>query len=40
MELKARGIHIDFRGQRLRFGFGLYHDENDIDRLINEINFT
>ncbi len=24
----------DHRGDRLRFGFGLYHDEEDVARLI------
>jgi len=29
-KLKNKGILIDRRGRRLRFGFGLYHNENDI----------
>ncbi len=33
-QLKQRGIHTDSRGQRLRVGFGAYHDNNDIDRLL------
>jgi len=28
--LAARGIMTDVRGDRLRFGFALYHDENDV----------
>lgn len=31
--LKEAGIIIDRRGPRIRFGFGLYQDENDILRL-------
>lgn len=33
-ELQTRGIITDHRGSRLRFGFGIYHDRADIDRLI------
>jgi len=33
-ELKKRGVLTDFRGQRLRIGFGLYHSELDADQLI------
>ena len=32
--LSQRGIYIDQRGQRLRFGFGLYQDKTDIERLL------
>ncbi len=28
--LKQQGIHTDYRGTRLRFGFALYHDISDI----------
>ena len=31
--LLAENVITDYRGDRLRFGFGLYHDEEDIDRL-------
>ena len=31
--LLAENVITDYRGDRLRFGFGLYHDEADIDRL-------
>ena len=27
-------VITDYRGDRLRFGFGLYHDEEDIERLM------
>jgi selenocysteine lyase/cysteine desulfurase len=33
-ELQTRQIITDHRGSRLRFGFGIYHDRADIDRLI------
>jgi len=28
-DLSKKNIIVDFRGDRLRFGFGIYHDEND-----------
>lgn len=31
--LHDRGIIADYRADRLRIGFGIYHDEDDIDRL-------
>lgn len=31
------GIVTDYRGDRLRFGFGLYHDLQDIDRLCDRL---
>jgi len=31
--LLAANVITDYRGDRLRFGFGLYHDGADIDRL-------
>lgn len=31
--LLARGVVTDFRKDRLRFGFGLYHEPADVDRL-------
>ena len=34
-QLEARRVHVDRRGTRLRIGFGLYHDEADIDRFLN-----
>lgn len=33
-KLKAKGILIDYRGSRLRFGFGMYHDESDVMRVL------
>ncbi len=32
--LLARNVITDHRGDRLRFGFGLYHDEEDVERLV------
>lgn len=31
--LAKKGVLVDSRGDRLRFGFGLYQDEGDLDRL-------
>ena len=35
--LRKNGIITDYRNDRLRFGFGLYHDEEDISELISRI---
>jgi selenocysteine lyase/cysteine desulfurase len=32
-ELKAKNCITDVRGDVLRIGFGIYQDENDVDRL-------
>jgi selenocysteine lyase/cysteine desulfurase len=32
--LTAHGIYIDRRDRRLRFGFGVYHDEAGVDALL------
>lgn len=32
--LHRRGVITDYRGDRLRVGFGIYHDAEDVDRLI------
>lgn len=32
--LQAHGVRTDRRGTRLRFGFGLYHDERFVDALL------
>jgi kynureninase len=31
--LHRRGVLTDYRGDRLRIGFGIYQDETDVDRL-------
>lgn len=36
--LKTHGILIDRRGKRLRFGFGLYHNETDVLSLTHKLN--
>lgn len=36
-ELASKGIKTDSRGNRLRFGFGLYHDEQDIRDLVSRL---
>jgi len=36
--LRRQGIHTDSRGNRLRFGFGPYHDKSDIDRLLKVLH--
>ena len=35
--LHRRGVITDYRGDRLRVGFGIYHDAEDVDRLIAEL---
>ncbi len=35
--LAARNVIVDHRGDRLRFGFGMYHDENDIAALLTHL---
>ena len=38
--LLDRNVITDHRGNRLRFGFGLYHDEEDVDRLCTVLTTT
>jgi selenocysteine lyase/cysteine desulfurase len=33
--LTAAHVSVDRRRDRLRFGFGVYHDENFVDRLVD-----
>jgi selenocysteine lyase/cysteine desulfurase len=35
--LHERGVTTDARGDRLRIGFGLYHDDEDVTRLVKEL---
>ncbi len=35
--LLAAKIFTDFRGGRLRFGFGLYQEQEDVDRLLSRL---
>lgn len=32
--LEAENVMTDYRGDRLRFGFGVYQDESDVDELV------
>ena len=32
------GVHIDRRGRRLRFGFGVYHDAGQVDALLGALS--
>lgn len=34
-KLRQNNIITDYRGDRLRFGFGIYHNEDDVIKLIN-----
>ena len=36
--LAAQRIRVDRRGSRLRFGFGVYHDHEFLDRLLDRMN--
>ena len=36
-ELKAKNIITDVRGDVLRIGFGIYQDEDDVDRLVGHL---
>ena len=33
--LGERGVTVDRRADRLRIGFGIYHDDDDVDRLVD-----
>jgi selenocysteine lyase/cysteine desulfurase len=35
--LHAAGVITDLRGDRLRIGFGIYHDEADVDELLRRL---
>jgi kynureninase len=32
--LRTRGVETDLRADRIRFGFGPYQDEGDVDALL------
>lgn len=34
-ELHRRNVIVDYRGDRVRIGFGVYQDEEDVDRLVS-----
>jgi len=35
--LDQAGVHTDYRGSRIRFGFGMQHDEGDVRRCVEII---
>jgi len=35
--LGEAGVDVDWRGDRLRFGFGLYQDAEDVDELVDRL---
>lgn len=35
--LTRRGVVVDHRGSLVRFGFGVYHDASDVDRLVDRL---
>jgi len=35
--LRDRGVEVDSRGDRVRFGFGLYHEPSDLERLAERL---
>jgi selenocysteine lyase/cysteine desulfurase len=37
-ELQANGVFTDYRGSRLRFGFGMYLTSIDIDQAVKIVN--
>lgn len=36
-DLRTNGVLTDVRGDRLRFGFGVYQTEDDVDRLLERL---
>lgn len=36
--LHDEGIITDYRGDRIRLGFGVYQDDSDVDRLVERMN--
>jgi kynureninase len=36
--LKAKKVDTDARDDRLRFGFGVYQDDADVDALLERVN--
>jgi kynureninase len=37
-ELHDRKVITDYRGDRLRIGFGIYHDQSDVERLVEIVD--
>ena len=38
LALHSRNVVTDYRGDRLRIGFGIYHSERDVDRLVDIVD--
>jgi selenocysteine lyase/cysteine desulfurase len=38
--LAERRVTVDRRGDRVRIGFGIYHDDDDVDRLVGVLDET
>ncbi len=36
--LRAAKVEVDWRGDRLRIGFGIYQDESDVDALLDRLS--
>jgi selenocysteine lyase/cysteine desulfurase len=36
--LHDRKVITDYRGDRLRIGFGIYHDQSDVERLVEIVD--
>ena len=36
-ELLSKNVIVDVRGDRLRIGFGIYHDREDVDELVRRL---
>jgi len=36
--LREANVDVDWRGDRLRFGFGIYQDEGDVDALLERLS--
>jgi selenocysteine lyase/cysteine desulfurase len=34
----AEKVITDYRGDRLRIGFGIYHDQQDVQRLVEVVD--
>src|SRR6266496_4012437 len=38
LRLREAKVEVDWRGDRLRFGFGIYQDEPDVDALLSRLS--
>lgn len=37
-DLHAQKVIVDYRGDRIRIGFGIYHDHQDVERLVQVLD--